>query len=37
MGPGYFPTYLGGIMIVIGAIVTGRTYRIEGEGIGRWG
>ena len=37
MGPGYFPTYLGAIMIVIGAIVTGRAYRIEGEGIGRWG
>jgi hypothetical protein len=37
MGPGYFPTYLGAIMIVIGAIMTGRAYRIEGEGIGRWG
>ena len=37
MGPGYFPTYLGAIMIVIGVIMTGRAYRIEGEGIGRWG
>lgn len=37
MGPGYFPTYLGAIMIVIGAIMTGRAYRIEGEGIGPWG
>ena len=37
MGPGYFPTYLGAIMIVIGAIMTGRAYRIDGEGIGRWG
>lgn len=37
MGPGYFPTYLGAIMVVIGAIMTGRSYRIEGEGIGRWG
>jgi len=37
MGPGYFPTYLGAIMIVIGAIMTGRAYRIEGKGIGRWG
>jgi hypothetical protein len=37
MGPGYFPTYLGAIMVVIGAIMTGRAYRIEGEGIGRWG
>jgi hypothetical protein len=37
MGPGYFPTYLGAIMIVIGAIMTGRAYRVQGEGIGRWG
>ncbi len=37
MGPGYFPTWLGGIMVVIGAIMTGRAYRIEGEAIGRWG
>ena len=37
MGPGYFPTYLGAILIVIGAILTGRAYRVEGEGIGRWG
>src|SRR5688500_9725500 len=37
MGPGYFPTYLGAIMVVIGAIMTGRGYRIEGEAIGRWG
>ena len=37
MGPGYFPTYLGAIMIVIGAITTGRSYRTEGEDIGRWG
>lgn len=37
MGPGYFPTYLGAISIVIGAIMTGRAYRFEGERIGRWG
>lgn len=37
MGPGYFPTYLGGLMIVIGAIMTGRGYRIDGERIGRIG
>lgn len=37
MGPGYFPTYLGAIMIAIGAIMTGRAYRIEGEGLGVWG
>lgn len=37
MGPGYFPTYLGGIMVLIGAILAGRGFRVEGEGIGRWG
>lgn len=37
MGPGYFPTYLGAIMIVIGAITTGSAYRTEGQDIGRWG
>ena len=37
MGPGYFPTYLGAIMVVIGAILAGRGFRVEGEGIGRWG
>lgn len=37
MGPGYFPTYLGAIMIVIGVIMAGRAYRVEGEKIGRWG
>ena len=37
MGPGYFPTYLGAMMVVIGAIATGRAYRKDGAGIGRWG
>ena len=37
MGPGYFPTYLGAIAIVIGAIVTARAFRFEGEGTGTWG
>ena len=37
MGPGYFPTYLGAILVVIGAIILGRSYRVEGEGIGPWG
>lgn len=37
MGPGYFPTYLGAIIIVIGAIMSGLAFRVEGEGIGRWG
>ena len=33
MGPGYFPTWLGGIMIVIGAVITLMSTRIQGEGI----
>ncbi|HEX2825799.1 MAG TPA: tripartite tricarboxylate transporter TctB family protein [Burkholderiales bacterium] len=37
MGPGYFPTYLGAISVVLGAILTGRSYRVDGEGTGRWG
>ena len=37
MGPGYFPTYLGGIMIVLGAIMTAVALRVEGEGTGPWG
>jgi len=37
MGPGYFPTYLGAIMIVIGAILAGRAFRIEGERMGQVG
>jgi hypothetical protein len=37
MGPGYFPTYLGVIMIVIGAIMAVRACRVEGKKIGRWG
>ena len=34
MGPGYFPTYLGALMIVIGAIMTGRGFRAQGEDVG---
>jgi hypothetical protein len=37
MGPGYFPTYLGYIMMVIGAIISFRATRVAGEGIGSWG
>ena len=33
MGPGYFPTWLGAIMMVIGAIITFMSTRIQGEGI----
>lgn len=37
MGPGYFPTYLGVILIVIGVIMAGHACRVEGGKIGRWG
>lgn len=33
MGPGYFPTYLGAILIVIGAIITAISTRVEGEKV----
>ncbi len=37
MGPGYFPTYLGIIIIAIGAALTSRAFWVKGEGIGGWG
>jgi hypothetical protein len=37
MGPGYFPTWLGVIMVVIGGLTTGRAYRAEGARVERWG
>lgn len=41
MGPGYFPTWLGGIMIGFGVIIGGLSFRIHGEdtedlGLGEW-
>ena len=36
MGPGYFPTWLGGILIFLGTIITARSFWIKGEGIGPW-
>ena len=33
MGPGYFPTWLGGIMMLIGVVITAMSTRIQGEGI----
>jgi hypothetical protein len=33
MGPGYFPTSLGGMLIVIGAIISATSFKYEGEGI----
>lgn len=37
MGPGYFPTYLGVIMMVMGAIISFRSTRIPGEKIRAFG
>lgn len=33
MGPGYFPTYLGIIMTILGAVITLISFRIEGKKI----
>ena len=31
MGPGYFPTWLGGIMVAFGAVIGGLAFKLEGE------
>jgi hypothetical protein len=31
MGPGYFPTWLGGILIGFGVIIGGLSFRLEGD------
>jgi Tripartite tricarboxylate transporter TctB family len=41
MGPGYFPTWLGGIMIGFGVLIGALSFRIEGEadqelGLASW-
>lgn len=36
MGPGYFPTWLGGILAFFGVVITGCSFWIKGEGIGPW-
>ena len=33
MGPGYFPTAVGSILIVLGAIIAAVSFRCEGDGI----
>jgi hypothetical protein len=37
MGPGYFPTYLGAIMMALGAIIAFRSTKVQGEGIHAFG
>jgi len=36
MGPGYFPTWLGGILIFLGVVITCGSFWVKGEGIGAW-
>jgi hypothetical protein len=36
MGPGYFPTWLGVMLTGFGAIVAGRSFWLQGEGISGW-
>lgn len=36
MGPGYFPIYLGGLLILLGAIIGVRAMRIEGPDVSGW-
>ena len=41
MGPGYFPTWLGGIMVAFGVIIGGLSFKLErdpdeGAGLGEW-
>lgn len=36
MGPGYFPTCLGGLMVLIGAVVTATAFKVEGERFEGW-
>jgi len=33
MGPGYFPTYIGWILSILGAIIVLTSFRVEGEKI----
>ena len=42
MGPGYFPTWLGGIAIAFGLVIAGMAFRLQGadkerESAGAWG
>jgi hypothetical protein len=36
MGPGYFPTWIGACLIIVGALIAAFSFRTQGEGIGRW-
>src|SRR3954471_19768652 len=36
MGPGYFPTYLGGLLMLLGAVIGARAMRVEGPDVKGW-
>jgi hypothetical protein len=36
MGPGYFPTCLGALMVAIGTIVTATAFKFHGDAVGGW-
>jgi putative tricarboxylic transport membrane protein len=36
MGPGYFPTAIGGCMVALGALITAISLKKPGVGIGPW-
>ena len=36
MGPGYFPTAIGGCLILLGAVISAIALKVPGVGIGPW-
>lgn len=36
MGPGYFPTWIGIILVILGLMIAATGFKDKGEGIGRW-
>lgn len=36
MGPGYFPTWIGAIMVLLGAIISALSFKVAGEKVGKF-
>lgn len=36
MGPGYFPTYIGVILIILGSIITSMGFKFDGASVGNF-
>lgn len=36
MGPGYFPTYIGAIMVILGTIISALAFRFPGGKVGKF-